>query len=116
MRQLKAGERHSWRTGIAGKQAQLGPARELRGVIEHSGLSFERSKVFKHPQRFSNTYPHLKVVFKRLPPPLFKRVFKRDAQILGSNPFYQAIQAQHSTFRPPKQKMKKIKKTSAKRK
>ena len=46
---------------------QLRPARELRGVIEHSGLSFERSKVFKHPQRFSNTYSHLKVVFKCLP-------------------------------------------------
>ena len=39
MRQLKAGERHSWRTGTTGKQAQLGPARELRGSIEHCGTS-----------------------------------------------------------------------------
>ena len=36
-----------------------------------AGLSFYRSNTFKHPRLFSNTHPHLKVVFKRM---LFKHL------------------------------------------
>ena len=39
MRQLRPANGTVWRTGTAGKQAQLGPARELRGSIEHCGTS-----------------------------------------------------------------------------
>ena len=39
MRQLRPANGTVWRTGTAGKQAQLGPARELRGSIEHRGTS-----------------------------------------------------------------------------
>ena len=39
MRQLRPANGIVCRTGTAGKQAQLGPARELRGSIEHRGTS-----------------------------------------------------------------------------